>query len=93
MHESQLRRTRSGEPGLGRRAENEARAEVGKVGQVSRAQVVLGCWKRKKDGGWTSEGDARFLYPAKAAPGLCARLARCRGHGFLIQACRLVVYF
>lgn len=30
MHESELRRGRLGELGLGRRAENEARAEVGK---------------------------------------------------------------
>jgi hypothetical protein len=35
--------------------------------------------------------DATFLYPAKAAAGPCARLARCGGRGFLMRACRLVV--
>jgi hypothetical protein len=38
-------------------------------------------------------GDATFLYPAKAAAGPCARLARCGGRGFRMRACRLVVYF
>ncbi len=37
--------------------------------------------------------DATFLYPAKAAAGLCARLARCGGRGFRIQACRLVLHY
>ena len=36
--------------------------------------------------------DATFLYPAKAAAGPCARLARCGGRGFRMRACRLVVY-
>jgi hypothetical protein len=36
--------------------------------------------------------DALFLYPAKAAAGPCTRLARCGGRGFLMRACRLVVY-
>jgi hypothetical protein len=35
---------------------------------------------------------ATFLYPAKAAAGPCARLARCGGRGFRMRACRLVVY-
>jgi hypothetical protein len=37
--------------------------------------------------------DATFLYPAKAAAGPCARLARCGGRGFRMRACRLVVNY
>jgi hypothetical protein len=58
-----------------RRAENEARAKVEKVGQASRAQVLLGCVKRKEEGKGASWEVARALYPAKAAGGPCARLA------------------
>jgi hypothetical protein len=39
-----------------------------------------------------SDGKTQVVYPAKAAPGLCARLARCGGRGFLKRGCRLVVY-
>ena len=48
MHDSQLQRGPPSEPGLGRRAESNARVRVGKVGPVSRAQVLLGCVKRKE---------------------------------------------
>jgi hypothetical protein len=92
MHESQLRRGRSGEPGLGRRAGNEARAEVEKVGQAPRAQALLGCVKRKGERSVRWEG-TRFLYHAKAAAGPCSRLAKCGGHGFLMRACHLVFYY
>ena len=48
--------------------------------------------KRKEEGKGASDGETRLLYPAKAAPGPCTRLARCGGRGFLMRACRLVVY-
>ena len=48
--------------------------------------------ERKEGGKGACDGVARFLYPAKAAAGPCARLARCGGRGFLMRACRLVVY-
>jgi hypothetical protein len=65
MHESQLRHGRSGEPGLGRRAENEARAEVERVGQASRAQALLDCVKRKEGGKEREVGRTRFLYTTR----------------------------
>jgi hypothetical protein len=46
----------------------------------------------RKEGKERAMDDATFLYPAKAAAGPCVRLARCGGRGFLIRACRLVIY-
>jgi hypothetical protein len=46
-----------------------------KVGPASRVQALLGCWKGKKEGKERAIEDAMFLYPAKAAAGLCTRFA------------------
>jgi hypothetical protein len=60
--------------------------------KVAKVEGCWGCWKGKKEGKERAMDDATFLYPAKAAAGPCARLARCGGRGFLMRACRLVVY-
>ncbi len=54
---------------------------------------VVGLLERKEEGKGASDEVARFLYPAKAAAGPCTHLTRCGGRSFLMQACRLVVYF
>jgi len=46
--------------------------------QASRDKGLLGLLKEKRGKG-ASEDIARALYPAKAAAGLCARLAQCSG--------------
>ena len=92
MHESQLRRGRSGEPGLGRRAENEARAGVEKVGQASRRGRVVAVGKERKERKERATDDARALYPAKAAGARAHALPNAGGRGFRMRACRLVVY-
>jgi hypothetical protein len=46
------------------------------------------CWKGRKEGKERATDDVPFLYPAKAAAGPCARLARCGGRGFRMRACR-----
>jgi hypothetical protein len=61
--------------------------------KVAKVEGCWGCWKGKKEGKERAMDDATFLYPAKAAAGPCARLARCGGRGFRMRACRLVVYF
>jgi hypothetical protein len=61
--------------------------------RASRRWRLWGGWKGKKEGKERAMDDATFLYPAKAAAGPCARLARCGGRGFRMRACRLVVYF
>jgi hypothetical protein len=83
--------------GLGRRAECEARAGGGNGRPSAASTGVVGSCERegKREGKkersvrWAG---TRFLYPAKAAAGQCARLARCGGRGFLMRACRLVYY-
>jgi hypothetical protein len=73
---------------LGRRAECAWRTRTER-----REAEAVGLLKRKGEGKGASDGVARFLYPAKAAAGPCARLARCGGRGFRMRACRLVFYF
>jgi hypothetical protein len=62
-----------------------------KVAEVEGAVGVVR--KGRKEGKERAMGDAMFLYPAKAAAGPCARLARCGGCGFRMRACCLVIYF
>ena len=45
--------------------------------RASRRWRLCGCWKGKKKENERAMDDATFLYPAKAAAGPCARLARC----------------
>ena len=52
---------------------HEGRAGRGAVG---------GYWKGREEGKERAMEDAPFLYPAKAAAGPCARLARCGGSRF-----------
>jgi hypothetical protein len=59
--------------------------------KVAEVEGRWGGWKGRKEGKERATDDATFLYPAKAAAGPCARLARCGGRGFRMRACRLVV--
>jgi hypothetical protein len=56
----------------------------GSLGQLER--------KEKKEGKERAMDDATFLYSAKAAAGLCTRLARNGGRGFRMRTCRLILY-
>ena len=90
---SQLRRGRSGKPGgKGQDSRQKGRMRMKSEHRASRRWRLCGCWKGRKEGKERAMDDATFLYPAKAAAGPCARLARCGGRGFRMRACRLVVY-
>jgi hypothetical protein len=68
MHESPLRRGRSGEPELGRRAESEARVAGEEAGPASRRRWVvglLGGWKGKKMGKERETTTRRSYTPRK----------------------------
>lgn len=67
-HESPLRRGRSGEPKLGRRARSEARTELEEAGQALQKRRVVGRLERKVGGKRVSDGRRAVLtvYPAKA---------------------------
>jgi hypothetical protein len=90
---SQLRRDRSGESS----EKGQDSRQKGRMHMKSEHRALRdgGCWvvrkgrRRERSERWR---DATFLYPAKAAAGPCARLARCGGRGFRMRACRLVVY-
>jgi hypothetical protein len=45
--------------------------------KVAQVEGRCGGWKGKMEGKERAMDDAPFLYPAKAAAGPCARLARC----------------
>jgi hypothetical protein len=50
--------------------------------KVAEVEGRWGGWKGRKEGKERAMDDATFLYPAKAAAGPCARLARCGGSRF-----------
>jgi hypothetical protein len=73
---SQLRRGRSGEPGgKGEDSRQKGRMRMKREHRASRRWRLWGCWRGKKKEEERAMDDARFLYPAKAALGPCARLA------------------
>jgi hypothetical protein len=51
-----------------------------------------GLLERKEEGRGASNKEREILIPVKAAIGLCARLSQYGGRGFLMRACRSIVY-